>query len=96
MANSSVAGPLPKFEGVTIPSLPAPAPVPPPPPAFTPTSTGSLQPQISGGPIRVPPLPPQKAAEYAGLFEKSGAQGGILSGKSLEYYLVNHELIGLR
>ncbi|KAF2797284.1 hypothetical protein K505DRAFT_334458 [Melanomma pulvis-pyrius CBS 109.77] len=75
-------GPLPKFEGVTIPSVPAPAPVPPPPPAFTPTSTGSIQPQMSGGPIRVPPLPPTKAADYAALFEKSGAQSGILSGET--------------
>ncbi|KAF2711149.1 hypothetical protein K504DRAFT_454149 [Pleomassaria siparia CBS 279.74] len=78
-------GPLPKFEGVTIPPAPAPAPVPAPAaimPAFTPTSTGSLQPQMSGGPIRVPPLPPAKAADYAGLFEKSGAQNGILSGEN--------------
>jgi epidermal growth factor receptor substrate 15 len=34
------------------------------------------------GPIRVPPLLPAKAAEYAGLFEKSGAINGILSGNS--------------
>lgn len=33
------------------------------------------------GPIRVPPLVPAKAAEYAGLFEKSGAVNGVLSGK---------------
>ncbi|KAF2878418.1 hypothetical protein BDV95DRAFT_21704 [Massariosphaeria phaeospora] len=64
-------GPLPKFEGLAMP----PAPAPPQP-------TSSLQPQMSGGgPIRVPPLPPAKATEYAGLFEKSGAQNGILSGE---------------
>ena len=34
------------------------------------------------GPIRVPPLVPAKAAEYAGLFEKSGAVNGVLSGMS--------------
>jgi epidermal growth factor receptor substrate 15 len=34
------------------------------------------------GPIRVPPLVPAKAAEYAGLFEKSGAVNGVLSGKT--------------
>lgn len=44
-----------------------------------PLSSG-LQPQVSGGPIRVPPLSPAKAAEYASLFEKSGAHNGILSG----------------
>ncbi|KAK8191019.1 uncharacterized protein BKA78DRAFT_128355 [Phyllosticta capitalensis] len=32
------------------------------------------------GPIRVPPLTPDKAAQYAGLFEKSGAQNGLLPG----------------
>jgi epidermal growth factor receptor substrate 15 len=35
---------------------------------------------MSGGPIRVPPLSPVKAAEYAGLFEKSGAANGLLGG----------------
>ncbi|KAH8716872.1 hypothetical protein GQ44DRAFT_624617 [Phaeosphaeriaceae sp. PMI808] len=69
--------PLPKFEGLSIPSAPAPAP------SFSPQTTGSLQPQLSGsGPIRVPPLLPAKAAEYAGLFEKSGAVNTILSGEN--------------
>lgn len=35
------------------------------------------------GPIRVPSLVPAKAAEYAGLFEKSGAVNGVLSGNAL-------------
>ena len=48
---------------------------PPNPPA------PGLQPQHSG-PIRVPPLTPEKAAEYAALFEKSGAVNGILSGEA--------------
>lgn len=30
----------------------------------------------------MPPLSPAKAAEYAGLFEKSGASNGLLSGKT--------------
>ncbi|KAF2202304.1 hypothetical protein GQ43DRAFT_439804 [Delitschia confertaspora ATCC 74209] len=68
-------GPLPKFEGLTLPSAP------PPPPTFSPPPAG-LQPQMSGGPIRVPPLSPAKVAEYASLFEKSGAQSGILSGEN--------------
>ncbi|KAK5010742.1 hypothetical protein LTR60_004902, partial [Cryomyces antarcticus] len=62
-------GPLPKFESLNLPTG-APAPVAPPPAA--------LQPQASGGPIRVPPLTPDKVAEYSALFEKSGAQNGIL------------------
>jgi epidermal growth factor receptor substrate 15 len=37
---------------------------------------------MSGGPIRVPPLSPAKAAEYAGLFEKSGAANGLLGGEN--------------
>ncbi|KAI8943534.1 hypothetical protein NX059_001530 [Plenodomus lindquistii] len=69
--------PLPKFEGLSIPSAPAAAP------SFSPQPTGSIQPQVSGsGPIRVPPLLPAKAAEYAGLFEKSGAVNGVLSGEN--------------
>ncbi|KAH7392975.1 hypothetical protein BKA66DRAFT_457315 [Pyrenochaeta sp. MPI-SDFR-AT-0127] len=70
--------PLPKFEGLNIPSAP-----PPVAPGFSPQTTGSIQPQISGnGPIRVPPLVPAKTAEYAGLFEKSGAVNGVLSGEN--------------
>ncbi|QSZ34156.1 hypothetical protein DSL72_005744 [Monilinia vaccinii-corymbosi] len=68
-------GPLPKFDaglGSTSPTFQAP---PGPPPS-------ALQPQPSGsGPIRVPPLSPEKATQYAQLFEKSGAQGGILPGE---------------
>ncbi|KAF1844733.1 uncharacterized protein K460DRAFT_281667 [Cucurbitaria berberidis CBS 394.84] len=71
--------PLPKFEGLNIPS----APPPPAAPGFSPQTTGSIQPQMSGnGPIRVPPLVPAKATEYAGLFEKSGAVNGVLSGEN--------------
>lgn len=80
-----VAAPLPKFEGLSIPAAPAAAP------SFSPQTTGSIQPQMSGnGPIRVPPLVPAKAAEYAGLFEKSGAVNGVLSGtdhQSLERHI---------
>lgn len=36
----------------------------------------------------MPPLAPEKAAEYASLFEKSGAQGGLLSGKSTESFFL--------
>ena len=84
---TTVAAPIPKFEGLTLP----PAPPGPAAPVFTQPPPGPLQPQLSGlqpqnsgsGPIRVPPLNPAKVAEYAGLFEKSGAINGLLSGKSL-------------
>jgi epidermal growth factor receptor substrate 15 len=71
-----------------VPSAPPSAPSYPPQPAgFSPQTTGPIQPQISGqGPIRVPPLVPAKAAEYAGLFEKSGAVNGVLSGKPPECF----------
>ncbi|KAI9658061.1 MAG: hypothetical protein M1821_002721 [Bathelium mastoideum] len=65
-------GPLPKFEGLSLPSA-APAPAGPAP---------TIQPQSSGGPIRVPPLAADKVNEYSSLFEKSGAQNGVLSGES--------------
>lgn len=41
----------------------------------------TIQPQNSGNLIRVPPLTPDKVAQYASLFEKSGAQDGILPGE---------------
>ncbi|KAH6642361.1 hypothetical protein C7974DRAFT_99987 [Boeremia exigua] len=70
--------PLPKFEGLNVPAAPPAAPQ-----GFSPQNTGPIQPQVSGqGPIRVPPLTPVKASEYAGLFEKSGAVSGVLSGEN--------------
>ncbi|PVH82910.1 hypothetical protein DL98DRAFT_126524 [Cadophora sp. DSE1049] len=69
-------GPLPKFDGGSAPGI---SPVIQPPPGPPPSA---LQPQGSGsGPIRVPPLTPEKAAQYAGLFERSGAQNGVLPGE---------------
>ncbi|KAL7624237.1 hypothetical protein AAE478_005796 [Parahypoxylon ruwenzoriense] len=64
-------GPLPRFEGVNIS-----AGVPPPSP------TPALQAQATGGvPIRIPPLTPEKVAQYAGLFERQNLQsGGVLPG----------------
>lgn len=58
-------GPLPRFEGFT----PAPAP-PPPPPALQSQPTGAP------GPIRIPPLTPEKVAQYASLFERQNLQNG--------------------
>ena len=70
-------GPLPRFEGGIGGSTNSAAIQPPqgPPPS-------ALQPQASGsGPIRVPPLTREKAAQYAMLFDKSGAQNGVLPGE---------------
>ena len=68
-------GPLPKFDGALPGSNNTIQPPPGPPPS-------ALQPQASGSaPIRVPPLTPEKAGQYAALFEKSGAQNGTLPGE---------------
>ena len=64
-------GPLPKFDGITAP--------PGPSQAQAQAQAQPLQAQNSG-PIRVPPLTPDKVAQYSSLFEESGAQNGILSG----------------
>ncbi|OBT87565.1 hypothetical protein VE02_03772 [Pseudogymnoascus sp. 03VT05] len=66
-------GPIPKFDGGIAGGAVPPPPQGPPP--------GPLQPQTSGNPIRVPPLTPDKVQQYAALFEKSGAQDGILGGE---------------
>lgn len=59
-------GPLPRFEGVTINLAPN-----PPPPA------SPLQAQSTGpGPIRIPPLTPEKVAQYSTLFERQPLQHG--------------------
>lgn len=65
-------GPLPRFDGIS---------TPPPNVASNP-----LQTQSSGGPIRVPPLTPEKVAQYSSLFEQSGAQAGKLPGKILDRF----------
>lgn len=65
----AAGGPLPRFDGF---------PVPPQPPPHV--ASAPLQSQQSGGPIRVPPLAPEKVAQYSSLFEESGAQNGLLSG----------------
>ena len=75
--------PLPKFDGITLPGAnSAPAAASPTTGAF---SQAALQPQLSGqstgaGPIRIPPLDPAKVQQYSGLFERSGAQNGLLDG----------------
>ncbi|KAK0634358.1 hypothetical protein B0T17DRAFT_513112 [Bombardia bombarda] len=61
-------GPIPRFDGFT------PTAAPPPPPA----AAASLLAQGTGagaGPIRIPPLTPEKVAQYAGLFERQAPPG---------------------
>ncbi len=63
-------GPLPKFDGITIGPAPTPAPLPLP-----------LPQQASGtGPIRIPPLTPEKVSQYAAIFDNQSLQNGILPG----------------
>lgn len=73
--------PVPKFEGLQIPGVGAASPRAVPSPTVGGFPANALQPQLSGqGPIRVPPLDPQKVQQYAGLFERSGAQHGMIDG----------------
>jgi len=60
-------GPIPRFEGLggPVPGLAS----PPPPVALQAQGTG-------GGPVRIPPLTPEKVAQYAGLFERQPLQDG--------------------
>ncbi|RDW71354.1 putative UBA containing protein [Coleophoma cylindrospora] len=70
-------GPLPRFDGGLPGGSISPAIQPPPGPP-----PSALQTQGTGsGPIRVPPLTPDKVNQYAALFEKSGAQNGVLPGE---------------
>ncbi|KAL8872594.1 MAG: hypothetical protein Q9174_001801 [Haloplaca sp. 1 TL-2023] len=61
-------GPLPRFDGIPMPQ------------SFNP-GAAPLQAQNSGS-IRIPPLNPDKIAQYSSMFESSGAQGGSLSGEN--------------
>lgn len=68
-------GPIPRFDGFT----------PAPPPPLAPAPTGSPQPISAQGtgnaPIRIPPLMPDKVAQYAALFERQPLSGSMLSGE---------------
>lgn len=61
-------GPLPRFDGINLAASPS-APGP-----------SSLQPQGTGTAARVPPLTPDKVAQYTALFERQSLQGNMLSG----------------
>jgi epidermal growth factor receptor substrate 15 len=45
-----------------------------------PSLTGFAIPAQNSGPIRVPPLSPERAADYARLFDHAGNQDGLLKG----------------
>ncbi|RMZ79707.1 hypothetical protein DV738_g3143, partial [Chaetothyriales sp. CBS 135597] len=71
--------PLPKFDGQTASLSPPPAAAVSAVPA--PIASPSLSSSPVGlPPIRVPPLGPDKVAEYWQLFDKSGAENGMLPG----------------
>ncbi|KAF4975752.1 hypothetical protein FZEAL_7502 [Fusarium zealandicum] len=73
--------PLPRFDGLVLPSGPvAGIPPPPPVPVSSPPPPAALQAQSTGGPIRIPPLTAEKVAQYTGLFERQPLQGGQLPG----------------
>ncbi|OLN92228.1 putative calcium-binding protein [Colletotrichum chlorophyti] len=63
-------GPLPRFDGITLPAGVT-SPTPPPAAALQAQGTG-------GGPIRIPPLTPDKVNQYAALFERQTLQAGNL------------------
>ncbi|EXJ92145.1 hypothetical protein A1O3_00695 [Capronia epimyces CBS 606.96] len=69
--------PLPRFESTHAEQTPQPIPQPIPQQTTGPPSSPST---AGPPPIRVPALSPDKVAEYSALFEKSGAENGILSG----------------
>ena len=78
-------GPLPKFDGIPGPSTPS---------SPSGNFAGPLRPQTSGGagPIRVPPLTPDKVSQYSSLFEESGAQNGVLLGDTAKQIFVRAQL----
>ncbi|KFA45447.1 hypothetical protein S40293_10144 [Stachybotrys chartarum IBT 40293] len=60
-------GPIPRFDGFVPTAGPVPAQAP-------------LQSQTTGGALRVPPLTPEKVAQYSSLFERQPLQNGLLPG----------------
>lgn len=66
-------GPIPRFDGIW-----------PPPPSLGSPTTGSPAPlsaQGTGGALRIPPLTPDKVAQYTGLFERQPLQANQLPGE---------------
>ncbi|KAF2397204.1 hypothetical protein EJ06DRAFT_166024 [Trichodelitschia bisporula] len=76
---------FPQFDGINLP----PGTKFSEPSSFKPAS--SIQAQTSG-PIRVPPLTPDKVTHYTRLFEQAGAQNGILPGEVARSFFERWEL----
>lgn len=75
-------GPVPRFDGLISQPAPAPAPAPAPPAPIAPIASPLQAQGTGGGPIRIPPLTPEKVAQYTGLFERQTLQsGGLLPGE---------------
>ncbi|KAI9831067.1 MAG: hypothetical protein M1826_003965 [Phylliscum demangeonii] len=70
LTEKRLAGPLPKFDGFS----------PPKTSASLPQDLANILPQSTAGSIRVPPLTPDKVAEFSALFERTGPQNGFLPG----------------
>ncbi|EPE07640.1 uba ts-n domain-containing protein [Ophiostoma piceae UAMH 11346] len=73
-------GPIPQFEGVTTTPL-----NPQPTAALSPQGTGAGAPQLSAqgsGAPRVPPLPLERAAQYARVFQDQAHGDTVLSGEA--------------
>jgi epidermal growth factor receptor substrate 15 len=69
--------PTPSATGFQAPiRAPIQAPIPTPIPAQIPVQITAQ----NSGAIRVPPLAPERVAEYARLFERAGGQNGLLQG----------------
>ncbi|KAI9158533.1 carboxypeptidase [Paramyrothecium foliicola] len=64
-------GPIPRFDGFFATPAPVAAPTPPAP----------IQAQGTGGLSRIPPLTPEKVAQYTTLFERQPLQGNMLPGE---------------
>ncbi|KAG6007891.1 hypothetical protein E4U21_005369 [Claviceps maximensis] len=67
-------GPIPRFDGIWPPSASLGSPI-------TASPVATLQAQSTGGPIRIPPLTPDKVAQYTGLFERQPLQANKLPGE---------------
>lgn len=65
----SLAGPLPRFEGIHVEL----------PPDRRQSDAGAISPSATGPP-RVPPLSPEDAIKFGALFERSGGSNGVIPG----------------
>ncbi|KAG6001559.1 hypothetical protein E4U54_001044, partial [Claviceps lovelessii] len=67
-------GPIPRFDGIWPPPSSLGSPI-------TASPAATLQAQNTGGPVRIPPLTPDKVAQYTSLFERQPLQANKLPGE---------------